>query len=86
MLFSTVHPLNVFLVVCFELLALQLERVGDQASLWCPGLGTQTDLLGDLESLQFRWLGKSRIASQIDRYSVIRLQVRHRHTKSELIS
>lgn len=52
-LFSTVHPLNVFLVVCFELLAFQFECVRDQASLWCPGLSAQADLLGDLKSLQF---------------------------------
>lgn len=65
-LFSTVHPLNVFLVVRFELLAFQFEGVGDQAGLWCPGLGAQTDLLGDLESLQFCWLeGRERAESQV---------------------
>lgn len=64
-LFSTVHPLNVFLVVCFELLALQFECVSDQASLWCPGLSAQTDLLGDLKSLQFCWLGGERAESQV---------------------
>ena len=57
-LFSTVHPLNVLLVVCFELLALQFECIRDQASLWCPGLRTQSNLLGYLESLQFCWLGE----------------------------
>ena len=91
-LFSTVHPLNVFLVVCFELLAFQFEGVGDQAGLWCPGLGAQTDLLGDLESLQFCWLG-GREREQ-NRKSVWQIQCntsaslpqagRHR-TKSELI-
>lgn len=81
MLFSTVHPLNVLLVVCFELLAFQFECVSDQASLWCPGLSTQTDLLGYLKSLQFCWLEESRITSQSDRYSVILVQD---HTKSEL--
>lgn len=54
-LFSSVHPLNVFLVVCFELLAFQFECISDQAGLWCPGLRTQPDLLGDLKSLQFCW-------------------------------
>lgn len=60
-LFAPVHPLNVFLVVCFELLALQLERVSDQTRLWRPGLGTQADFLGDLKALKFCWLGESTI-------------------------
>lgn len=60
-LFTPVHPLNVFLVVSFELLALQFERVSDQTRLWRPGLGTQTDLLGDLEALQFCWFREGRI-------------------------
>lgn len=64
MLFSTVHSLYVFLVVCFELLALQFEGISDQASLWGPGLGAQTDLLGDLKPFQFSWSRKSRAASQ----------------------
>lgn len=58
-LFAAVHPLNVLLVVCFQLFALEFERVGDQARLGRPGLGAQTDLLGDLEPLQFRcWAEK----------------------------
>lgn len=64
-LFSTVHPLNVLLVVRFELLAFQFEGVGDQAGLWRPGLGAQTDLLGDLESLQFCWLWGGERESQV---------------------
>ena len=53
MLFPTVQPLNVLLVVCFELLAFQFECVSDQASLWSPGFSTQPNFLGDLKSLQF---------------------------------
>lgn len=59
-LFSTVHPLDVFLVVCFELLAFQFECVSDQASLRGPGFSAQPDLLGNLKSLQFCWLGGRR--------------------------
>lgn len=55
-LFSSVHPLYVVLVVRFELLAFQFECVSDQPGLWRPGLGAQSDLLGDLKSLHFRWL------------------------------
>lgn len=60
-LFPPVHPLNVVLVVCFQLLALQFECVSDQTCLWRPGLGTQADFLGDLKALKFCWLGDSRI-------------------------
>lgn len=60
-LFAPVHPLNVFLVVCFQLLALQFERVSDQTRLWRPGLGTQTDFLGYLKALEFCWGRKNRI-------------------------
>lgn len=64
MLFPTIHPLNVVLVVCFEFLALQFECIGDQTSLWCPGFSAQPDLLGDLISLQFAWSEESRTKSQ----------------------
>lgn len=53
LLFPTIHPLNVLLIVCFELLAFQFECVGDQAGLRCPWLGTQADFFGNLELLQF---------------------------------
>lgn len=53
LLFPTIHPLNVLLVVCFELLAFQFECVGDQAGLRCPWLGTQADFFGNLKLLQF---------------------------------
>lgn len=53
-LFLPIHPLNVFLVVCLELLALEFECVCDQACLRCPGIGTQMDLPGDLKALKFR--------------------------------
>lgn len=68
-LFSTIHPLNVFLVVCFELLALQFERISDQTSLWCPGFSAQPDLLGNLKPLQFAWLEESRTKSPPHRCS-----------------
>ena len=69
MLFSTIHPLNVLLVVCFELFAFQFECVGDQARLWRPGFSTQSDLLGNFKSLQFGWSEESRITRQLDRTS-----------------
>lgn len=56
LLLSTIHPLNVVLVVSFQLLAFQFEGVSDQTSLWGPGLRTETDLFWDLEPFQFRWL------------------------------
>lgn len=59
LLFASVHPLDVFLVVWFQLFALEFEGVGDQASLRCPGLGAQADLLGDFKSLQFCWKGQN---------------------------
>ena len=52
MLFAAVHPLDVLLIVGLQLLALQLEGVGDQARLRRPRLGAQPDLLGDLKALQ----------------------------------
>jgi len=55
-LFPPVHPLDVVLVVCFKLLALQFESVSDQPGLRRPGLSTQTDLLRDLKSLHLCWL------------------------------
>lgn len=58
-LFAAVHPLDVFLVVRFQLLALQFESIGDQASFWSPGLSTQADFLGDFKALQFRWFVNS---------------------------
>lgn len=73
MLFSTIHPLNVFLVVCFELLAFQFECVSDQASLRCPGFSAQPDLLGNLKSLQFCWLGEMKIMNQTDGYRLIQV-------------
>lgn len=39
LLFASVHPLDVFLVVWFQLFSLEFESVGDQAGLWGPGLG-----------------------------------------------
>lgn len=67
-LFLPIHPVNVILVVCLELLALEFERVSDQACLRCPGIGTQMDLPRDLKALKFRWSGKSRITSVSDGY------------------
>lgn len=51
-LLPPVHPLDVILVVCLQLLPLQLESVGDQARLWGPGFRAEANLSGDLEPLQ----------------------------------
>lgn len=67
-LFATVHPLNVLLVVRFECLAFQFECVCDQAGLRCPGLGTQADLLRDLEPFQFCCWGQTRFNLRVIRY------------------
>lgn len=47
-----VHALNVRLVERRQLLALQLERVRHQTSLWGPGIRAQTDLHWDFKLLQ----------------------------------
>lgn len=49
-LFGTVHPLNVVLVVSFELLSFEFKSVCNQAGLWGPGLNAEPDLPWDLES------------------------------------
>lgn len=50
--FSTVHPLDVLLVMRLKLLAFELEGVRHQSCLGSPWIRAQTDLARDLEALQ----------------------------------
>lgn len=52
LLFPAVHPLDVVLVACFQLLALELEGVRHQSRLGSPGIWAQADLARDLEALE----------------------------------
>lgn len=63
-LFSSIHSLNVRLVMCFKLFALQLEGICHQTSFRGPRFRTQTNFHGNFKLFQACWdgVGKNRNA------------------------